>query len=146
MEVGIIVVITLCALIIIPWMIRKDFEQRMTAALKREIRHNISQLQVYIRGIPDSPGSSESPGQSSKNDHVLILADQIFRKMQIQDFRPKSMSSEDMDMLEKVFTTSSQQFLHTLKQDSEKICTSNLRVLEEILQKITGDIEDSNVT
>jgi hypothetical protein len=146
MELAIIIVITLCAVIIIPWMIRKDFEKRITAALKREIQNDISRLQEYIRDIPDRPESSESSGQSSENDHVLILDNQIFRKMQMQDFRPKSMSPEDMEMLEKVFTTSSQQFRHTLKEDSEKLCTANLRVLERILQKITGGIEDTKVT
>lgn len=143
MELAIIIVITLCAVIIIPWMIRKDFEKRITAALKREIQNNISLLQEYIQAKSGGAESQGSLGQSIENKHDFVLADQIFRKMQMQDFRPKIITPEDMEMLEKVFTTSSQRSLHTLKEDSKKVCTANLRILEGILKKISGEIEDA---
>ena len=138
MEIAFIIILTLCVVIIIPWMIKKDFEQRMLATLRREITHNIEQVQNYNREDRGYSHTAQGPDQIGGDTRPLILQDAVFRKIQQLDFCSKGLTDEDKDLLEKVFATSSHMVLSTAGGYDQHLCTENMRILEGVLSRLTA--------
>ena len=144
-EMASIVVLILCAVLILPRMIKKDFEQRMLAALKREIIHNSTQLREYTREIPEGKSPEENPRQEDASSVLPILKDDVFRRIQQLDFCSKGLTSEDKDMLAKVFVLFSHNAPNSSDQDRKNFCKENARILDEILARITDYTKGGSV-
>jgi hypothetical protein len=134
MEIAFVIILTLCVVTILPWMIKKDFEERMLASLRREITHNIEQLREYNR---EDRGHSHT-AQGRDQIDGLILKDAVFRRIQQMDFRSKGLTDEDKELLEKVFATSSQMVLSAPDRDAHKRCADNMKILEDMLSRLTA--------
>ena len=142
MEIIIIVILILCMVIILPWMIKKDFEKRMLAGLRREMTRNIELLGEYNRGIQNSQRTTQGSNQAGENIPPLILKDEVFRKIQRMDFCSKGLRDEDKDLLERVFATSSHKVMHASVGDDQKLCAENMRILSDVLSRLTAYIKD----
>lgn len=144
-EMVIIVVLTLCVVFIIPRMIKRDFEQRMLSALKREITHNITQLREYTLEMPGGSSGADNSWQEDVASALPVLKDDVFRRIQQMDFCSKGLTSEDKDMLAKVFTLFSRHMADSSDQDRKKLCMENMRILEEVLVRITDYTKGGSV-
>jgi hypothetical protein len=141
MEIAFIVILTLGVVTIIPWMIKKDFEKRMLAALKREIVYNIERLREYDLEEQARSRTTQGPDQTQTDTRPLILKDAVFRRVQQVDFRSKGLSGEDKDLLEKVLATASQMGLPPSGGDDRRHCAENIRILEDVLIRLTAYIK-----
>ena len=141
MEIAFIVLLTLGVVIIIPLMIRKDFEKRMLAALKREIVYNIERLREYDLEEHARLRTAHGPGRTQTDTRPLILKDAVFRRVQQVDFRSKGLRDDDMDLLEKVFATASQIGLPSSGGDARRHCEENIRILEDVRSRLTAYIK-----
>ena len=141
MEIAFIVILTLSVVTIIPWMIKKDFEKRMLAALKREIVYNIERLREYEREEQARLRTAHGPDQTQRDTRPLILKDVVFRRAQQVDFRSKGLRDEDKDLIEKVFAIASQMGLPSSGGDDRRHCAENIRILEDVLTRLTAYIK-----
>ena len=142
MEIIFIMILTLCVVFIIPWMMKKDFEKSMLKNLRREITHNIEQLQEYNREDPGRSRTLQGLGQIEGDTRPLILKDAVFRKIQQMDFCSKGLTDEDKELLEKVFATSSLLVVAVSDRDDRQLCAENMRILEDVLSRLTAYIKD----
>ena len=117
----------------------------MLSALKKEIRHNITQLGEYTSEITGSPSLEAESLQENTTPTLPILKDEAFRKMQQVDFHSKGLTDQDRDMLDRIFTLFSRRMVDISDQDRKKICMENMRKLEEILTRITDYIKGKNL-
>jgi len=136
MDIIIILVLTLCVVILIPWMIRRDFQKRMLGALRDEILTNIERIQEYVLRLPEKEGGLK-PGEETG---APVLAGTVFRKMQREDFRSKVLSNKDRDDLETILEYSFRHTGNTTQNNNKDIYAGQVQVLEGILGKIESSL------
>ncbi|HOO45933.1 MAG TPA: hypothetical protein PLM29_06880 [Deltaproteobacteria bacterium] len=129
MDMIIIVILTLCVCILIPWMMRRDYQKRMLHALRGELLANSSCIQEHVKNMSEN---DNGPGGFTG---VPGLIDTVFQKMRREEFSSTVLSSKDMDELEKILNFSP---IRTgdLTQHSRDIYLEQIRTLEDIQKKI----------
>ncbi|MBN2297483.1 MAG: hypothetical protein JXM72_02760 [Deltaproteobacteria bacterium] len=138
MDMIIIFSLTLCVVILIPWMIRSDFQKRMLKALRGEILTNIDRIQEYIRSVPEKDnGPHPSAGICSP-----VLTDTVFRKMRREDFRTRVLSDKDKDELEKILEYNLKHTGDIMQNNSKNIYLEQIHILEGIQAKIEGYLKN----
>jgi len=137
MDMIIIGILTLCVVILIPWMIRRDFQKRMLHALRREVLANIERIQAHVKPMagkdtgPGPDGFTGAPG----------LVDTVLQKMRREEFSSKVLSNKDMDELETILGYSLTR-AGDLTQNSTDIYLEQIRTLEAIQKKIGEYLND----
>jgi len=136
LEIIIIVVVALAVIILIPVMIRRDFQIRLITALRQELELNIKRLHEYSAGLS---GTSDSGGGAVFSKQPCILEDSIFRKLRKVQFTSNHVRQQDMELLEETFAAFEQakKLLETgdkakLKED----CVHTLKIFESILGRL----------
>lgn len=132
-----IAVLTVCVVITIPWMMKRDYEKRMLSALKAEVIHNMALLGGYTA----TPTGDSEDGIST----LPVLKDDVFKRIQQADFHSRGLSDEDRDALEKVFAVFSGHMMDISYRDRMKLCAENLKVLEGVEAGLADYLKGSGV-
>ncbi|HHO75995.1 MAG TPA: hypothetical protein ENN05_06155 [Deltaproteobacteria bacterium] len=138
MEKIFIIILTLSVVIIIPWMMRRDFQKRMLKDLRSEILSNMERIKEYVRGLPENDTDKDLGVELC----TPVLTDTVFKKMLREHFHSRVLSNDDKDMLEKVLTNNFRHTGNIKRRDCMNICLEQIHILEGIQEKIDGFLKE----
>jgi len=86
-EVVFIIGLTLLAVFLLPWMMKRDYQRRNLSAMRNELIDNVKNIDVFLN-------------DSAADNKDLIVKDQVFQSIRISQFNPGCLDDKDMETIE----------------------------------------------
>ena len=131
-DITITLIVTLAAVLLIPWLMRCHTRRLFLRDLAQEIRGNLEHIRLCQEGLQGETGQDETPP---------LLEDRVIASLLRMDFAARGLGRDELAALRGVIAAHNAFFGTSVRdrQTGERLCREHSGILAEMLERLPRD-------